>query len=118
MTGECAARSKQCAVGSYWSWAVGTGLSTQLDILGRTVKRSIDVGIIYLASSIAFFAAFAFFPLLLAIVSLPPFSESPSYHGTCAIHSFGVSPLLRSTPYRGPAYGEDSDNPQRRPTHV
>ena len=63
--------------GSYWSWAVGTGLSTQLDILGRTVKRSIDVGIIYLASSIAFFAAFAFFPLLLAIVFFPPFPSPP-----------------------------------------
>ncbi len=104
--------------GSYWSWAVGTRLSIQLDILGRTVKRSMDVGIIYLASSIAFFAAFAFFPLLPAIVSLSPVSESPSYHGTCADHSFGVSPLFRPIPYRGPAYGEDSENPRRRPTHV
>ncbi len=44
-------------------------LSTQFDMLRRTVKRSIDDGIVDMASSIAFFAAFAIFPLLLAVIA-------------------------------------------------
>ncbi len=45
-------------------------LSTQFDMLRRTVKRSIDDGIVDMASSIAFFAAFAIFPLLLAVIAV------------------------------------------------
>lgn len=45
-------------------------IKTQLAILRHTLRRSINDGIIDMASSIAFFAAFAIFPLLLAIIAV------------------------------------------------
>jgi len=44
-------------------------LAYEWRIIRRTVQRSIKDGVVDLASSIAFFAAFAIFPLLLAVIA-------------------------------------------------